>query len=114
MTTAPPTTSVLDEVATWPGVGTQPTPRGATAIVLDGHELGHVHPDRRTLDMPLSGDRRERVLAAGRAKKWLSSWVSKPLTSDADAQDGIRLLRESYDELRTTQRQPAQPQGASS
>ena len=38
-----PTTSVLDEVATWPGVSTQPTPRGATAIVLDGHELGHVH-----------------------------------------------------------------------
>jgi hypothetical protein len=64
--------------------------------------------------MPLSGDRRERVLAAGRAKKWFSSWVSKPLTSDADAQDGIGLLRESYDELRTTQRQPAQPQGASS
>ena len=94
MTTAPPTTSVLDEVATWPGVSTQPTPRGATAIVLDGHELGHVHADRRTLDMPLSGDRRERVLAAGRAKKWFSSWVSKPLTSDADAQDGIGLLRE--------------------
>jgi hypothetical protein len=47
MTPAPPTTSVLDEVATWPGVSTQPTPRGATAIVLDGHELGHVHADRR-------------------------------------------------------------------
>jgi hypothetical protein len=102
MTTAPPTTSVLDEVATWPGVSTQPTPRGATAIVLDGHELGHVHADRLTLDMPLSGDRRERVLAAGRAKKWFSSWLSKPLTSDADAQDGIGLLRESYDELRTS------------
>jgi hypothetical protein len=102
MTTAPPTTSVLDEVATWPGVSTQPTPRGATAIVLDGHELGHVHADRLTLDMPLSGDRRERVLAAGRAKKRFSSWLSKPLTSDADAQDGIGLLRESYDELRTS------------
>jgi uncharacterized protein YbjT (DUF2867 family) len=109
MTTAPPTTSVLDGVATWPGVGTRPTPRGATAIVLDGHELGHVHADRRTLDMPLSSDRRERVLTAGRANKWFSSWVSKPLTSNADAQVGIAMLRESYDERRTTQRQPAQP-----
>jgi hypothetical protein len=44
MTTAPPAASILDEVATWPGVSTQPTHRGATAIVLDGHELGHVHP----------------------------------------------------------------------
>jgi Family of unknown function (DUF5519) len=58
MTTAPPAASILDEVATWPGVSTQPTPRGATAIVLDGHELGHVHPDRGTLDLPLPDDRR--------------------------------------------------------
>jgi hypothetical protein len=40
------------------------------------------------------------VLAAGRATEWFSNWVSKPLASDADAQDGITLLRESYDELR--------------
>lgn len=35
MNPTPPTTSVLDEVATWPGVSTQPTPRGATAIVFE-------------------------------------------------------------------------------
>jgi Luciferase len=54
MTTTSPATSVLDEVGTWPGVSTQPTPRGSTAIVFEGHELGHVHADRGTLDLPLS------------------------------------------------------------
>jgi hypothetical protein len=48
-----PAATVLDEVATWAGVTTQPTPRGATAIVFEGHELGHVHADRSTLDLPL-------------------------------------------------------------
>jgi Family of unknown function (DUF5519) len=113
MTAMPPTTSLLDEVITWPGIDTQPTPRGATAIVLDGQELGHVHPDRRTLDMPLSSDRREQVLAAKRAKEWFSNYVSKSLKTDADAQDAIALLRESYDELPAGQHETPRPQGAS-
>lgn len=104
MNTNTPTVSVLDQVATWPGIRTQPTPRGATAIVFEGHELGHVHPDRRTLDMPLAPDRRAEVLNAARAREWFSGWVSKPLGSHEDAQDGIALLRESYDELRGTRR----------
>jgi hypothetical protein len=103
MTAMPPTTFVLDEVITWPGIDTQPTSRGATAIVSDNQELGHVHPDRRTLDMPLSPDRREQVLAAKRAKPWFSNYVSKPLKTDADAQDAVALLRESYDELPANQ-----------
>lgn len=110
MTAMPPTTSVLDEVITWPGIDTQPTPRGATAIVLDGQELGHVHPERRTLDMPLSPDRREQVLAAKRAKPWFSDYVSKPLKTDADAQDAVALLRESYDELPANQHETPRPQ----
>ena len=92
--------TVLDEVATWPGVRTQITPRGATAIEFEGHEIGHVHLDRCTLDLPLADDRRQQVLDAARAKAWYSDWVSKPLATDADAHDGISLLRESYDELR--------------
>src|SRR6478672_3226180 len=94
-----PTATVLDEVATWSGITTQPTPRGATAILFEGHELGHVHSNRGTLDLPLPADRRAQVLEAGRAKEWFSDWVSKTLASHADAEDGIALLRESYDEL---------------
>lgn len=97
--TSPPA-SVLDKVATWPGVSTRTTPRGATAIVFEGHELGHVHPDRGTLDLPLPDDRRAEVLDAARAKEWFFNWVSKTLANDGDADDGIALLRESYDELR--------------
>jgi hypothetical protein len=94
-----PAATVLDEVATWAGITTQPTPRGATAIVFEGHELGHVHANRSTLDLSLPADRRAQVLEAGRAKKWFSDWVSKRLASRADAEDGIALLRESYDAL---------------
>ena len=100
MNSTSPATSVLDEVRTWPGVSTQPTPRGSTAIVFEGHELGHVHADRGTLDLPLSDDRRAKVLAAARAKAWFENWVTKRLSNDGDAEDGIALLRESYDELR--------------
>jgi hypothetical protein len=48
MKTASPATSVLDEVTTWPAISTQPTPRGSTAIVFEGHELGHAPKLRRT------------------------------------------------------------------
>lgn len=100
MKTASAATSVLDEVTTWPGISTQLTPHGSTAILYEGHELGHIHLDRGTLDMPLPDDRRADVLEARRAKEWFSGWVSKPLANDADARDGIALLRQSYDELR--------------
>jgi hypothetical protein len=56
--------------------------------------------NRRTLDVHLLDDRREQALAAGRAKKWFSNWVSKALQTDADARDGIALLHETYDQLR--------------
>jgi hypothetical protein len=55
MNPATPAESVLDEVATWAGVSTQPTPRGATAILFEGQELGHVHANEGTLDLPLPG-----------------------------------------------------------
>jgi len=69
MKTASPATSVLEEVTTWPGIRTRTTSRGATAIVFERHELGHVHPNRGTLDMPLPDDRRAQVLNAARAKE---------------------------------------------
>jgi Luciferase len=56
--------------------------------------------NRSTLDLPLPADRHAQVLEAGRAKEWFSNWVTKQLASRADAEDGIALLRESYDVLR--------------
>lgn len=61
MNAAPPPATLLDEVAAWPGVSIQPAPRGSVAIVFAGHEVGHVHPDRKTLDFPLSPERRSRL-----------------------------------------------------
>jgi Luciferase len=99
MNSLSPSECVLDQVATWSGVSTEPTPRGATAIMFAGHELGHVHRDRRTLDFPLPAGRRKEVLDARRAQEWFANYVSKPLTSETDAQDAIALLRESYEQL---------------
>ena len=67
-----PATTVLDEVITWAGISTRPTPRGATAILFEGHELGHVHANGGTLDLPLPAHRRAQVLEPGRAKEWFS------------------------------------------
>jgi hypothetical protein len=100
MNPASPAATVLDEVATWAGITTQPTARGATAILFEGHELGHLHTNRGTLDLPLPADRRAQVLEAGGAKEWFSGWVTKQIANRADADDGIALLRESYDALR--------------
>jgi hypothetical protein len=100
MKTTSPATTVLDEVTTWPGISTQLTPRGSTAIRFEGLELGHVHLDRGTLDIPLPDDRRAEVLNAARAKEWFPGWVSKPLANEADAEDGIALLRERYERPR--------------
>jgi Luciferase len=100
MNSTSPARTVLDEVGTWAGITTKPTSRGAAAILFEGHELGHVHANRGTLDLPLPADRRAQVLEAGRAKEWFSGWVSKQLASRADADDAIALLRESYDALR--------------
>jgi hypothetical protein len=113
MTSTSPTTLVLDEVVIWPGVSTQPTPRGATAILLGDRELGHIHADRGTLDLPLPDDRRKQALAAGRATRWFPNWVSKPLRSYADVRDGIALLRDSYDELRPLEHESSHPKGVS-
>jgi Family of unknown function (DUF5519) len=44
MSTSSSATSVLDEVTTWPGVSIQLTPRDSTPVLVNGHELGHVHP----------------------------------------------------------------------
>jgi hypothetical protein len=95
-----PARKVLDEVVTWAGITTRPTSRGATAILFEGHELGHVHANRGTLDLPLSTARRAQVLEAGRAKEWFSGWVTKQIASRTDADDGVAMLRESYDALR--------------
>ena len=99
-TSPSPARTVLDEVATWAGITTQPTARGATAILFERHELGHLHASRGMLGLPLPADRRAQVLEAGWAKKWFSDLVTKQLASRADAEDGIALLRESYDALR--------------
>jgi Luciferase len=105
-----PAETVLGEVATWAGITTQPTPRGATAILFEGRELGHVHANRGTLDLPLPDDRRAQVLETGRAKKWFSGWVTKHLASRADADDAIALLRESYEALRAPRASAAKSQ----
>jgi hypothetical protein len=101
MPSASPIASVLDEVATWPGVRREATRRAAAAVLFANHELGHVHPTAAPSTF-VPDERRAEVLAAGCAKEWFADWVSKPIADAADAadaQDGVALLRERDDEL---------------
>lgn len=95
-----PAASILETVSAWSGVTTRITSRGSTAIDLDGNQLGHVHLDRGTLDMPVGVERQAELVWAGTAQQWFADWVSKPIATDADAADGLELLRDSYDDQR--------------
>jgi hypothetical protein len=53
MASHPPGT-VLDELVMWAGITTRPTSRGATAILFEGHELGHVHANHGNGRLSLS------------------------------------------------------------
>ncbi len=49
--------------------------------------------------MPLSEERRAQVLEAGRGEEVVLRLGQQTLANDTDAQDGLALLRESYDAL---------------
>ncbi len=64
-------------------------PPRVTAIILEGRELGHVHSDRGTLDLPLAHDRRKQGWTPA-GEELFSGWVSKPVANHPDVQTPSR------------------------
>ena len=99
-----PSARITEELLTWPGVTAGPHRFGGVEFHLGRRELGHLHGDR-VADLPFRRERRDELIAAGRARvhRWLpdSGWVTVSLEGEDAVDDVIALLRESYDSARS-------------
>ena len=92
--------TVLDDLARWDGLQTQPHRFGGTEWLLGRREIGHIHGDA-LVDIPFPKRVRDEVVAAGDAERhhvlpesgWVSVWLRQP----DDVARAVRLLRRSYD-----------------
>jgi hypothetical protein len=93
---------VVSEVASWAGVTSHPHRFGGVELRLGRRELGHLHGDTLA-DLPFPKRVSAQLIAEGRALPHHvpsvrdSGWVSKPIRTDADAEDAIALFRLAYD-----------------
>ena len=91
------------EVASWEGVTVHPHRFGGVEFRLGKRELGHLHGDRLA-DLPFRRVVRDMLVETGRARPHHvlpdSGWVSKPIESEADADEVIELFRLSYERAR--------------
>ena len=79
---------------------------GGVEFRLGKRELGHLHGDRLA-DLPFRRAVRDMLVETGRAFPHHvlpeSGWVSRPIESDADADEAIELFRLSYERARVAQ-----------
>ena len=95
------------EVASWEGVTAHPHRFGGIEFRLGRRELGHLHGDTLA-DLPFPRRIREMLVDTGRAEihrfRPNSGWVSKPISTEEDADEAIELFRLSYERARVAQR----------
>ena len=91
---------ISEVVTSWPGVTVQPHRFGGVEYVIGRREVGHIHGDH-LVDIPFPKKVREEIVAAGRAQPHHvlpeTGWVSFYLRQEADVEQVIALLRESYE-----------------
>ena len=101
---------IAAEVGAWSGVTTRPHRFGGVEFRLGRVELGHLHGDHLA-DLPLPRAIRDEVVTSGRARPHHvlpdSGWVSRPIRTEADADDVVALFRSSYERLRARRGTPA-------
>jgi hypothetical protein len=100
------------EVGGWEGVTVHPHRFGGVEFRLGRRELGHLHGDRLA-DLPFKRPVRDMLVETGRARPHHvtpeSGWVSKPIESEADADEVIELFRLAYERARVAQAVRAAP-----
>ncbi|MGD9696298.1 MAG: luciferase family protein [Thermoleophilia bacterium] len=91
---------IVREVTSWPGVTQELGRFGATRLMLGHRELGHLHGDWM-LDLPLTRDLRDRLMAEGRVEPHraapASGWASRAIAGPQDIPAAIALLRTQFE-----------------
>ncbi len=99
---------ITQTLVSWEGVSTAPHRFGGVEYRLGTRELGHIHGDH-LLDIPFPKKVRDEIVDAGLAEPHHilpdTGWVSFYLRKEEDVQNGIALLRRSY-EIALKQKQP--------
>jgi hypothetical protein len=90
---------ITKAVTAWAGVSVEPHRFGGVEYVIGKREIGHIHGDHM-LDIPFPKKVRDEIVAAGRAQPHHilpeTGWVSFYLRQEADVEQAIALLHESY------------------
>jgi predicted DNA-binding protein (MmcQ/YjbR family) len=91
---------ISEAVTSWAGVTAQPHRFGGVEYVIGRREVGHIHGDQ-LVDIPFPKKVRDEIVAAGRAQPHHilpeTGWISFYLRHEADVEQAIALLRESYE-----------------
>src|SRR4051794_1088673 len=98
-----PSERITDEVGSWPGVKYGPGSRGEFAFTVDGREIGHLHGDRaahfgfpRDVGAAL---REEGRVGPHPVNPHSTKMAARAITSEADVEDVIALMRVNYERL---------------
>jgi len=91
---------ITKEVTSWSGVTSYPHRFGGVEYVIGKREIGHIHGDQ-LVDIPFPKKVRDEIVAEGRAEPHHilpeTGWVSCYLQQEADVENVIALLRQSYE-----------------
>ena len=91
---------ITRQVASWVGVTVAPHRFGGVEYAIGTREIGHIHGDHM-VDIPFPSKVRGEIVAAGRAQPHHllpeTGWVSFYLRQEADVENAVALLRESYE-----------------
>ena len=91
---------ITKEVTSWSGVTSHPHRFGGVEYVIGKREIGHIHGDQ-LVDIPFPKKVRDEIVAEGRAQPHHilpeTGWVSCYLRQEADVENVIALLRQSYE-----------------
>jgi Family of unknown function (DUF5519) len=91
--------TIEQEVLRWPGVTSAPGRFGAVAFRYGKREIGHIHRDR-IVDLPVTGEMRESILAGGRARPHragVKGYISYPVQDQEDVSVVLEILGWNYD-----------------
>jgi len=93
---------IVETVTSWPGVSTEPGPRGSLSLRFEGkRELAHLHGDR-TAHFSFPRDLSDRLKTEGKVADHplgpkYRGLAARSIESDEDIEEVIALIRLNYD-----------------